>query len=253
MQSVTDVIPQTRPESELIRPFGASIVRQKIPEPVLKGLWDVFENSQKAEEFDTELAGNQTREFQFTPELLGDIGSDFVDMLGNGGAELYKNCIMIDWETQRDIVTPEHRELVDAQMMDMNLTCNVIAAWGNISVAGDYNPTHTHTGLISGVGYVRMPDDIEQEWASEDHDPSAGMITFIDGRGNNLVCSHVRRKPVVGEIYFFPAWLMHYVSPFRSAGERWSFSFNINIQNLNRDITLSSEQKKELKAKRNAG
>ena len=100
---------------------------------------------------------------------------------------------------------------------------------------------------------VQPPDNIEQEWASEDHDPSAGMITFIDGRGNNLVCSHVRRKPVVGEIYFFPAWLMHYVSPFRSAGERWSFSFNINIQNLNRDLTLSSEQKKELKAKRNAG
>ena len=72
---------------------------------MLKGLWDVFENSPKAEEFDTELAGNQTREFSLHPELLGDIGSDFVDMLGNGGAELYKNCIMIDWETQRDIVT----------------------------------------------------------------------------------------------------------------------------------------------------
>lgn len=253
MQAVTDVIPPKVPNSEIIRPFGATIVKQKMPEDVQAAVVRAFENSLQAKEFDTELAGNQTREFELTPDSLAPAGNQFVDMLGNGGAELYRTCMAVDWESQRNIVTPPHREIVDRQMMDMNLTCNVHSAWGNISRAGDYNPTHTHTGLISGVGYVRMPDDIEQEWENEDHDPSAGMITFIDGRGSSLTCSHVRMKPQVGDIFFFPAWLMHYVSPFRSQGERWSFSFNIGITNLNRDITLSSEQKQELKAKRNAG
>lgn len=254
MQQVTDVIPsQIGPDSQMIRPFGATIIKQTIPEDVLSALWSAFENSKNAVQFDTELAGNQTREFQLTPDSLAPAGQKFIDMLGVGASELYKTCTMVDWETQRDIVTKPHRDIIDRQMGDMHLTCNINAAWGNISVAGDYNPTHTHTGLISGVGYVRMPDNIEEEWENEDHDPSAGMLTFIDGRGSSLCCSHVRRKPAVGDIYFFPAWLMHYVSPFRSAGERWSFSFNMNVKNLNRDITLSSEQKHELKANRNAG
>ena len=102
---------------------------------------------------------------------------------------------------------------------------------------------HTHTGLISGVGYLRLPDTIEEEWQREDHDPSAGMIAFMNGNSQNLMTNVLRIKPEVGMIYFFPAWLLHEVYPFRSTGERWSFSFNTTIENLNADIDLTNEDK----------
>jgi len=142
-----------------------------------------------------------------------------------------------------DYITEEHKQLVEPQLEMMDLNCTLHDAWGNISVAGDWNPIHKHTGAITGVGYVRLPDDIEREWAMEDHDPSAGMITFVDGRAQSYGANTCRFKPKVGDIYFFPAWLMHMVNPFRSKGERWSFSFNITLDNKNPCLELSDQDK----------
>ena len=38
----------------------------------------------------------------------------------------------------------------------MNLGLCDTPCWGNISVAGDFNPMHSHTGAISGVGYSHV-------------------------------------------------------------------------------------------------
>jgi hypothetical protein len=59
-----------------------------------------------------------------------------------------------------------------------------------------------------------------------------------------------RVKPVVGDIFFFPAWLPHSVHPFRSEGERWSFSFNLSIKNMNEDVNLTDFEKAELRTER---
>ena len=106
--------------------------------------------------------------------------------------------------------------------------------------------------MISGVGYLRLPDDIEQEWENEDHDPSAGLINFINGSTLPLDSNTTRFRPQVGDIYFFPAWLLHEVYPFRSKGERWSFSFNTTVENLNQDVELTHEDKLILKEGNNA-
>ena len=36
-------------------------------------------------------------------------------------------------------------------------------------------------------------------------------------------------KPKVGDFYFFPHYLMHTAYPFKTKGERRSFSFNLEI------------------------
>ena len=40
-----------------------------------------------------------------------------------------------------------------------------------------------------------MPEDIEREWLLEDHDPSAGMIAFMNGNSQNLMTNVLRIKP----------------------------------------------------------
>jgi hypothetical protein len=37
-------------------------------------------------------------------------------------------------------------------------------------------------------------------------------------------------KPSVGKIFFFPAWLIHEVFPFRGEGLRRTISFNLSVE-----------------------
>ena len=82
---------------------------------------------------------------------------------------------------------------------------------------------------MSCVGYLKLPDDIEKEWAKEDNDhyPSAGSIEMQFGQVHLFSNNTVRIRPKVGDYYIFPWWMYHMVYPFRSKGERRSFSFNV--------------------------
>ena len=249
MQEIVDTGYPDEDNIELIRAFGPNIVKMRIPEQVGYDLIDLFDNNSEHPDHSMNLAGNMTREFAIDESnMQGDAAQRFVRMLANGSGELYsysKRCI---WENIRRNATAKHIEIVNERLPLMNLSCTVHQAWGNISVAGDFNPAHTHTGQISGVGYLSLPDDSEHEWATEDHDPSAGCINFSYAeRNNGLGATVLRLKPEIGCIYFFPAWLNHSVYPFRSKGERWSFSFNTTVTNLTGDLELTDEDKKAMK------
>ena len=252
MQQVVDTgYPAAK--TEILRPFGPSIVKMTIPEQVGYDLTDLFERNSEAKDHSMNLAGNMKREFTIDQNVLDDDAAQgFVQMLADGSAELYKVSRYVAWENTKRTAVAKHIEIVDNRINDMNLSCTVHQSWGNISVAGDFNPVHTHTGTISGVGYLRMPDDIEKEWESEDHDPSAGMINFLHGAHQTFNGHSLRLKPEVGVIYFFPAWLQHEVYPFRSEGERWSFSFNTTVTNLLSDTELTNDDKLEIYEARNA-
>jgi len=257
MEAVSDVPLAQRDQAwTTIRPFGPSIIRGRMTEELQQVLCSVFEQQGAKNELTPEednawtLAGNLHREFLITQELLGENAQLFQDCINKGASQIYLAHINVTWESQQGVVTPKHREIVEEHFNNVNLTVGIHTAWGNISVAGDFNPAHQHTGEVSGVGYLKLPDDIEREWLLEDHDPSAGMINFWDGRPNAGAVHMYRVKPVVGDIFFFPAWLPHSVHPFRSEGERWSFSFNISIKNMNEDVNLTDFEKAELRTER---
>ena len=257
MKTVSDV-PQVERDKAwtTIRPFGPSIIRGQMSDELQSVLCGLFEQQGAKEELTPEednawtLAGNNKREFLITQDLLGENSQMFQDCINKGASQIYLAHVNVTWESQKGVATPKHIELIEENLNNINLTVGIHTAWGNISVAGDFNPALQHTGEVSGVGYLKMPDDIEREWLLEDHDPSAGMINFHDGRPNTGAVHMYRIKPVVGDIFFFPAWLPHSVHPFRSNGERWSFSFNLSIQNLNEDINLTDLQKAELRVER---
>jgi len=237
---------------QCIAPFGPVIVRSTMPTDVFGYLINAFENNATANDFSKALAGNISREFEITAETLGgeEKGNAFAKMIADGSAELYKNSTARDWEAIRDTTVPTHRQIVDNRMMDMDLEINIEHSWGNISIAGDWNPVHQHTNQMTGVGYLRMPDGIEDEWLDEDQDPSAAMIQFIGSTPQSLVSHSIKLKPIVGDIYFFPGHLQHTVYPFRSKGERWSYSFNCRVKNKNRDVALDEDDKKIIFAAR---
>ena len=104
------------------------------------------------------------------------------------------------------------------------------SAWYIRTFNGDFNPAHYHTDChMSCVGYLGLPEGIEKEWEIEDKDhyPSAGSIEMQYGQVQLFSRNTVRMRPKVGDYYIFPWWMYHMVYPFRTKGERRSFSFNV--------------------------
>jgi uncharacterized protein (TIGR02466 family) len=239
---------------QILRPFSCNIVKTVMSAELQTAMCSAFQQHSddpnpvsEHEDNSYGLAGNMHKEFIFSADTIGDKTPLLTGCLTDLASQLYHSSINTEWQYKRDIVTPLHREMIEENLKSINLNVNIYDVWGNISVAGDFNPPHTHSRMMSGVGYFRLPDDIEQEWLAEDHDPSAGMLNFWDGRSQSLSLAQFRVKPKVGDIYIFPAWLNHSVHPFRSTGERWSFSFNCTVMNMNNDVVLTDEQKTKLR------
>mgnify|MGYP003627716488 FL=1 len=99
-------------------------------------------------------------------------------------------------------------------------------SWLVNSIAGDFNPPHMHSGMLSAAGWLKMPPSVEKDEERE----QAGWIEFIHGTPHMLVDFKYPIKPSVGKIFFFPAWLIHEVFPFRGEGLRRTISFNLSVE-----------------------
>ena len=99
--------------------------------------------------------------------------------------------------------------------------------WIVSQYAGTPSPVHFHTGDISGVMYLKVPEIDEGEevrtYISGRH---AGYINFLIGGKQRFSKSLISFKPQVGDFYVFPGWLLHGAEPFRGSGERRSLAFN---------------------------
>jgi len=105
--------------------------------------------------------------------------------------------------------------------------------WINYQKANEYNPPHKHTGDLSFVIYLQIPDEIEREndlTAHEHKNEGAGMILFDYGMEMPLSINRIAHMPREGDAFIFPAWLIHHVYAFKSDVERISVSGNITLK-----------------------
>ena len=94
----------------------------------------------------------------------------------------------------------------------------------------EYNPIHYHDGEISGVGYLQIPKNMNQNKSVKNKKfKTNGTIDFINGQKNFLSNSIYNLNPKLGDLLIFPNYLMHTAYPFNIEGERRSFSFNAKI------------------------
>ena len=103
--------------------------------------------------------------------------------------------------------------------------------WVNFMKAGEWNPAHNHTGDISCVTYLQVPDEIKEENNSNEssnksNTPSAGKLEFSYGDQIGYSNTGCIMNPKEKDIYIFPAKLHHLVYPFKSKVERISVSVN---------------------------
>ena len=106
----------------------------------------------------------------------------------------------------------------------------IINLWVVRQLKNEYNPIHYHEGQLSGVGYLKIPKDMNQNKLVKNKQfKTNGTIDFINGQTNFLSKSIYNLNPKLGDLLIFPNYLMHTAYPFNIDGERRSFSFNVKV------------------------
>ena len=107
----------------------------------------------------------------------------------------------------------------------------IINLWVVRQFKNEYNPIHYHDGQLSGVGYLKIPKNMNQNKMIKNKKiKTNGTIDFINGQRNFLSKSIYNLNPKLGDLILFPNYLMHTAYPFNIDGERRSFSFNVKIK-----------------------
>ena len=125
------------------------------------------------------------------------------------------------------------------------------ALWINYQKANEFNPPHDHDGKLSFVIYLKIPEELKQEnkkYVGKSCGP--GGIQFLYGNGPRECISYMSYFPEELDMFIFPAWLKHWVSPFKSDCERISVSGNVhdsaplnNIKNFAPEYLKNKEKK----------
>ena len=106
----------------------------------------------------------------------------------------------------------------------------IINLWVIKQLKNEYNPIHYHDGQLSGVGYLKIPKNMNQNNKVKNKTlKTNGTIDFINGQKSFLSKSIYNLNPNVGDLVLFPNYLMHTAYPFNIDDERRSFSFNVKI------------------------
>ena len=103
------------------------------------------------------------------------------------------------------------------------------ALWINYQKNNEFNPPHDHDGKLSFVIYLDIPDALKKEnekYIGKSCGP--GGIQFLYGEGPRECVTYMSHFPEECDMFIFPAWLKHWVSPFKSDCTRISVSGNVH-------------------------
>ncbi|USQ97946.1 putative 2OG-Fe(II) oxygenase [Caulobacter sp. RL271] len=211
----------------LVAPFSPTIIKATMPPAVVEALnarADAIvarQDEVAARDWSSHLAGAVSTEIRFT-DVIGEMPdlTDFLYDVARTYSYRCENALMHFSDYQRT-----------EELADKTLRIEIKEGWVNDMVAGDYNPAHFHQGcLYSSVGFLRIPEGYEREFrADKARQNTAGCLQFIDSRSAVGVKNLFTVKPVVGDFYLWPSWMLHCVYPFKSPGVRRSIAVNLAL------------------------
>jgi hypothetical protein len=199
---------------EIFKRFGPSILKVKIPENIINNLNNYVDQTisddkkiQK-QNLGEGLVGDVTQEFSLEQDIMEKTG------WGNFLASCVSNWI--NMEMKKKITKFKIRK-----------------SWIVRQFKNEYNPTHWHSGHISGAGFLKVPNTFGKHVQNKQNRVyRGGNLQLIHGSKMFLCESTFTIIPKVGDFYFFPNYMMHTVFPFKDTNEeRRSISFNADIDN----------------------
>ena len=223
-------------EEEIFAPFSPIIGYKKMSPSFVEKLNNSMD--EKMEDWSPNLVGKVTQELKFTKE----VDKMWATEMGS---------FLMKYQSHAELYTSLGKRNIQPDIFDYRI--DVTSGWFVRQFENEYNPIHVHLGsMLSCVGYLKLPDGIEEEWEEDykDHHPANGHIQFVYGHAANHTGSNCLMKPQVGDFYVFPAHLHHCVYPFKTKGERRSFSVNFTITATYKDKSQEpksyADQEKEM-------
>ena len=191
----------------IFKPFGPSIVKFSVQKEIVKELNkytdDIINDQNKAKDLDhgNNLVGQVTQEILLEKEFMKKI--KWGELLGS---------VCKKWLNIED----NRKNLQNFKILN---------SWVVRQFQNEYNPVHWHKGHISGVGYLKVPENNKK--SLKKHNDTDGKLVLIDGTKNLFSKGIYTITPKVGDFYMFPNNMMHTVYPFYGTDEeRRSISFN---------------------------
>ena len=205
------------------QPWSAPILHSSLSEIQIKELLEITDSISKDENkksYNNQLAGEIENEWGIPTSIVElDSFKNYIDDL----SLRYLTSFASQCHYEKDKIPP-HLARFAQSLQKAVLT----SAWFNDQKDDEYNPIHNHTGILSGVLYLKIPEYLPSR-KNKDMD---GTITFVENAADTdiiMTNSTLTISPKVGDIFLFPALLKHQVYPFRTVGGkgiRRSFSFN---------------------------
>ena len=94
----------------------------------------------------------------------------------------------------------------------------------------DFSPPHEHFGDLSFVVFCDVPKKLKTEYKNNiTTSEGPGTLNFMYGDGVANYCNSNTFFPEKGNMFIFPARLIHFVFPFKSDIERVSIAYNIEF------------------------
>jgi len=198
----------------ILQPFGPLIYQETITNEHLEYLKDLAESSREhGQNVGDSLAGNIQEQFK----IVGD--SEKFNNFMYPHVFSYMESIMDRWE--KHSINPG-----DTTIKELTYHYGR-GPWINFQHKNEFNPVHVHTGDLSSVVMIDIPEEIAAEEPVASNMPCAGQLEFIEG-SSGFWCSGTHKViPKTGDIFLFPNTLKHTVYPFKSDVERITMSFNI--------------------------
>ena len=178
---------------KIISPFGPKIAKLKFSHKLIKMINDEVDQITNKKRL--------LKKLDYSKKLVGQVKQEF---------QLPRAFVKRHLEK---VISVEIKKFIGRTLGKKVKKVLIKNFWVVRQFNNEYNPVHYHDGHISGVGYLKIPKFISKNKNK----------TNIDGIYNH--------QPKVGDVILFPNYLMHTAYPFKSNGERRSFSFNLEIDN----------------------
>jgi uncharacterized protein (TIGR02466 family) len=188
------------------RAFGPTLGKSKLSKKIISSLNNYIEKSHvsKKNDYSSKLASQIKSEIKISNSFIKKTLSK----------ELIKNI-------KNYLKKSEVKKIKEIKIINL---------WVVRQFKNEYNPIHYHDGQLSGVGYLKIPKNMNQNKLVKNKKiKTNGTIDFINGQKNFLSKSIYNLNPKLSDLIIFPNYLMHTAYPFNVDGERRSFSFNAKI------------------------
>lgn len=186
--------------------------------PIKKEIAEIQGNFDAATPHNYELAGNIRREYKllksmaYANELIKPVAQDFLN-----------NYDPYSWFLANEIQGRSELELT--------------SFWVNYQQKNEFNPPHTHMGVISFALWIQIPFTHDQELKATPEIPeqtnAVGAFNFqyTNSLGNIKNYTIKADKSYENKMVLFPAKMTHSVSPFYSSDDyRISVSGNFHLK-----------------------